>query len=97
MFPKLSKKKYIILDLLRAGREMYGLELVKESGGTLPRGTVYVTLDRMEDEGLVTSQPEVDPNRSGSPRRLFRITGHGSRVLQAIDAAEAIMGGLANG
>lgn len=93
MFPKLSNKKYMILDLLRLGREMYGLELVRESNGDLARGTVYVTLDRMDGEGLVTSRAEVDPSRSGSPRRLFRITGHGSKVLHAVDAAQAIMGG----
>ena len=32
---------------------MYGLELVTESEGALKRGTVYVTLGRLEEKGYV--------------------------------------------
>jgi PadR family transcriptional regulator len=81
--PKLSTTEAQILELLR-GREMYGLQLVEASGGALKRGTVYVTLGRMQEKGFVESQPEVRrAGASGLPRRLYRPTGLGLRVLDA--------------
>lgn len=63
---------------------MYGLELVRASGGSLRRGTVYVTLGRMEEKGYVESHPEVQERGAiGLPRRLYRPTGLGLRVLDA--------------
>ena len=47
----------LVMELLR-GRERYGLELVDASGGTLKRGSVYVTLARMEEKGFVDSRQE---------------------------------------
>ena len=38
----------LILDLLSREQDMYGLQLVAVSGRRLKRGTVYVTLCRME-------------------------------------------------
>lgn len=85
-FPRLSSKELLILQMLVARGEMYGLEMVKESAGHLKRGTVYVTLSRMEDKGYV------DPVAvSGSPRRKYRATGHGARVLHALGLAQAAM------
>ena len=63
-------------------KELYGLELVAGSRRRLKRGTVYVTLGRMEDKGYVTSRLEAPPaNAGGLPRRLYRITPMGRRVL----------------
>lgn len=89
--PLLSRKERTILDLLlsAAGREMYGLELVEGSGGRLARGTVYVTLNRMEDKGYVESRRDDTPHVSGTRRRLYRVTGYGQRVHQAWDLARA--------
>ena len=88
-FPRLSEKEYLILDLLRAGIERFGLELVKESQGSLRRGTVYVTLSRMAEKGYVKSRQEKSPKDPGMPRRLYKITGEGARALRAADAALA--------
>ena len=85
--PHLSQKEYMILDLLRSGVERFGLEMVKESNGSLKRGTIYVTLGRMAEKGYVTSRQEKNPNDSGMPRRLFSITGEGARALHIADAA----------
>jgi PadR family transcriptional regulator, regulatory protein PadR len=83
--PRLSATEALILELLR-GNEMYGLQLVQASGGALKRGTVYVTLGRMHEKGFVESQPEVRrADASGLPRRLYRPTGLGLRVLDAWD------------
>ena len=38
---------------------MFGLALVERSGGALKRGTVYVTLGRMEAKGLLDGFPAV--------------------------------------
>jgi len=51
----------LILDLLAQGRDMYGLELVEASSGRIKRGTVYVTLYRMEQKGFVASHQEPGP------------------------------------
>ena len=37
---------------------MFGLQLVEQSNGGLKRGTVYVTLGRMQDKGYVESRTE---------------------------------------
>lgn len=81
--PTLSEKERVILELLtKRGSELYGLELVQLSGGTLRRGTVYVTLSRMEEKGFITSrQEERSSGQSGLPRRLYKPTGYGVKVL----------------
>ena len=82
--PRLSPKERVILDLLVSAGPLYGLRLVELSGGKLKRGTVYVTLGRMEQKGYVQSeqQPPVD-GAIGLPRRIYRPTGLGERVLRA--------------
>jgi DNA-binding PadR family transcriptional regulator len=89
--PRLSSTEHLILELL-AGNEMFGLQLVEESKGALKRGTVYVTLGRMQDKGYVESWTETpSPGAIGLPRRLYRPTGYGLRVLQAWAAAARTM------
>jgi DNA-binding PadR family transcriptional regulator len=80
----LPAKESLILDLLAARDEMYGLELVATSVGRLKRGTVYVTLSRMEEKGYVESRQESrKAGAIGLPRRLYRITPLGLRVHRA--------------
>ena len=85
MIDHLTTKEGQVLALLDAGAEQFGLELVERSGGELRRGTVYVTLQRMEEKGLVTSRPEPTPRSGdrpgGLPRRLYRATALGERLL----------------
>ena len=62
----------------------YGLQLVDESRGRLKRGTVYVTLGRMEEKGLVESRHEPQTrNPDALTRRMYHATGYGRRVLDA--------------
>ena len=85
--PSLPRKERLILELLSAGGAMHGLGLVEASDGGLKRGTVYVTLGRMEAKGLVTSEQEPpNPAAIGLPRRIYRVTGLGERVLRAWEA-----------
>jgi len=82
--PRLSPKETLILELLTREGELYGLQLVDASKGRLKRGTVYVTLGRIEDKGYVTSRAEDAPDGAGGlPRRLYEATPFGVRVLKA--------------
>jgi DNA-binding PadR family transcriptional regulator len=86
---RIATKERVILELLRDA-EQYGLQLVESSRGHLKRGTVYVTLGRMEEKGYVASrQEDAPPGQSGLPRRMYRITGLGRRVLAAWEMVEA--------
>jgi PadR family transcriptional regulator, regulatory protein PadR len=82
--PVLPPKERAILELLASQGPMYGLQLVEQSGGVLKRGTVYVTLGRMEAKGLVESEQEsAPPGAIGLPRRIYRPTALGERMLRA--------------
>jgi DNA-binding PadR family transcriptional regulator len=83
--PRLSALESLILAMLCSG-EMYGLEMVKASDGKLKRGTIYVTLGRMEDKGYIRSR-EVEDDQPGPPKRVYRITGEGARAIAAWHAA----------
>jgi DNA-binding PadR family transcriptional regulator len=82
--PRLSGTERAILDLLSSGPELFGLQLVEQSRGALKRGTVYVTLGRMEQKGLVESHHEpATRDQDALTRRMYHATGHGRRVLDA--------------
>ena len=90
--PRLSPKESLIVELLLRDAELYGLQLVAASRGRLKRGTVYVTLGRMEDKGFITSREEAPPaDEGGLPRRLYRATPLGRQVYDAWNMAAAHM------
>lgn len=60
------------------GQGRYGLDLVKDSGGKLKRGQVYVVLGFLERIGVVES---IRLNRLTRPR--YRLTPHGLKVLES--------------
>ena len=82
--PSLPPKEALILGLLVEEPEMYGLQLVAASKGRLKRGTVYVTLGRMEEKGFIASRLEDAPaDEGGLPRRIYEPTAFGRKVLSA--------------
>jgi PadR family transcriptional regulator PadR len=82
--PTLPPKEALILELLVGRSEMYGLQLVAASRRRLKRGTVYVTLGRMEDKGFITSHLEAAPPEAGGlARRIYEPTAFGRRALKA--------------
>ncbi len=84
MPPRLSATEARVLELLTDRGGLYGLQLVGASRGRLKRGTIYVTLGRMEEKGYVTSRAEAAPEGAGGlPRRLYDATPYGVRVLKA--------------
>jgi len=81
---RLPAKERLILELLASAGPLFGLRLVELSDGRLKRGTVYVTLARMEAKGYVESEQEPPaPGAIGLPRRVYRATSRGKRVLRA--------------
>lgn len=88
----LPAKEQMILELLARSGAMFGLQMVEQSQGLLKRGTVYVTLGRIEAKGLVASEQEA-PNRAaiGLPRRFYTLTARGERLLRAHEAFAAAM------
>lgn len=78
-----SPKELLVLELL-GDQELYGLQLVAASSRRLKRGTVYVTLGRMEEKGYITSTLEAAPARAGGlPRRVYTATPLGRRMFAA--------------
>jgi DNA-binding PadR family transcriptional regulator len=85
----LSAKESLILGLLIRERELYGLQLVAASRRRLKRGTVYVTLGRMEEKGYISSRLESPPaDAGGMPRRVYQATALGRRVHRLWTAAQ---------
>jgi DNA-binding PadR family transcriptional regulator len=81
--PSISPVESLIMDLLRH-EERYGLELVEASNRELKRGTIYVTLARMEIKGFITSRQEEPRSTAiGLPRRMYRVTPYGIKVHKA--------------
>jgi DNA-binding PadR family transcriptional regulator len=88
----LSAKESLILELLVDGGELYGLQMVNASKRRLKRGTVYVTLGRMEEKGYISSRLEDAPaDVGGLPRRLYQPTALGRRVLAAFSNASTLL------
>ena len=87
--PVLSTTERLIIELLAAHDELFGLQMVELSAGRLKRGTVYVTLGRMHEKGYLESRQEaLSEGAIGLPRRLYRPTGLAMRILAAWKAAE---------
>jgi PadR family transcriptional regulator PadR len=91
--PSLSRKEALILTLLtNSGSNMFGLEMVEASNGALKRGTIYVTLQRMQEKGLIDSKLESRPAPEiGIPRRLYWPTEFGNKVFAAYRAMHQII------
>ena len=91
--PSLAPSEALVLEMLLEG-DRFGLELVAASDGRLKRGSIYVTLGRMEDKGYLESRQEpLPPGATGLPRRLYTPTGHALRVLDAWRLAERMLAG----
>jgi DNA-binding PadR family transcriptional regulator len=80
-------EEMVLLAILRLGAGAYGAtilrELDQEAGREVPRGSVYVTLDRLESKGLVESRAgDPTPQRGGRAPRLVSVTEAGLAALR---------------
>lgn len=95
----------VLLAALRLGDRAYGLSIADEisrtAGRDSNRASVYVTLRRLEQNGLITTRrepPEEAPN--GKPRRFVRVepravelVGESRRALHRMwDGLEDVLG-----
>ena len=81
-------EQLVLLAILRIGDGAYAVpireELTRLAGVTLSRGTIYVTLDRLERKGYVRSWfDEPIPEPGGKARRCFKIERDGLMALRA--------------
>ena len=90
----------ILLAVLRCGGNAYGVRIARELEDTAGRrallAAVYTALDRLEQQGLVTSaMGEPTAERGGRAKRFFTVTPRGIRdVKQAQQALQSLWRGL---
>jgi PadR family transcriptional regulator PadR len=97
MKPTASLERVLRLFLADISAQHYGYDLMKAA--RLPSGTLYPMLARLQEQGLVTSQWEPQPEDAGGrpPRKYYQLTGEGVSVArlvlaQAASAAQAPAG-----
>ena len=97
-FPKLEemrKREYlgsiellVLLAVLRAGRNAYGIPIAREieasSGREVALGSIYATLSRLEAKGLIVSElGDPTPERGGRAKAFFRLTVKGLKEVRS--------------
>jgi PadR family transcriptional regulator, regulatory protein PadR len=79
-----SLEEHVMLAVLRTAPEAYGMnvrrELERVTNRSVTIGSVYITLDRLEAKGLVSSARSTVPGIA-APRRVFDVTKAGARAL----------------
>lgn len=91
----------VLLAVVRLGKDRaYAVSIADEigerTGRSVQRATVYVTLQRLENKGLVSTRlGEPLPERGGKPRRYVSIEEAGLRGLRdSRRAFRSMWGGL---
>ena len=82
--PFANETELKILTLLHDNQAFYAMQIVRGTG--LKQGTIYTTLQRMMDKGLVSSRKHAPSGHPGMPRPLYKITDLGGRMLAAWSA-----------
>lgn len=81
-------EQLVLTAVIRLAANAYGVTIHdKVSELAAPRkvslGSVYVTLDRLEDKGYISSKlSDPTPERGGRSKRCYQIKALGERVLQ---------------
>jgi PadR family transcriptional regulator, regulatory protein PadR len=86
-----SLELLVLLAVMRAGRNAYGIPIAREieasSGRDVALGSIYATLSRLEDKGLVISElGDPTPERGGRAKAFFRLTAPGLKEVQEAQA-----------
>lgn len=81
-------EQLVILAVLHVGDAAYGVPvhdaIQSRTGRDLTIGTIYKTLARLEDKGLVVSHiGDPTPERGGRRTRCYVVTPSGKRAIQA--------------
>ena len=80
-------EQLILLAILRLDGKAYAVPILEElhskTGLSLSRGSVYVTLDRLEQKGYLESWfAEPTHERGGKAKRFFGLTALGADALK---------------
>lgn len=80
-------QQVVMLAVARLGSDAYGArireELQRVGNRVVSVATVYVTLVRLEEQGLVASRSrDPESGRGGRARRVFRVTPAGWEALE---------------
>ncbi|MFN8574731.1 MAG: PadR family transcriptional regulator [Gemmatimonadaceae bacterium] len=93
-------EQLVLLAILRRDGDAYGIavqqEIARYSDRKLTLGSVYSTLARLEERGLVTSyEGAPTPTRGGRRKKLYKVQPAGrSAVRAALTALRALSRGL---
>ena len=84
----------ILLAILRAGEDAYGVEIARDieatSGRRVLLGAAYAALERLETNGLVSSTiGSPTRERGGRAKRFFQVTPRGLRAAR--DTQQALI------
>lgn len=72
-----------LLQLLHKHGELTGAAALGHDP-TLPDGSIYTTLRRLEADKLVKSRQDTQQGLPGPPRRFYTITGRGRRYCHLV-------------
>jgi len=93
-------EQIVLLAILRLGENAYGVTIREEIAARTDRepspGALYVTLDRLEEKGLVRSRfGDPTPQRGGRAKRFFSVSAKGvESVARAQRSYQRLMQGL---
>jgi DNA-binding PadR family transcriptional regulator len=78
---------YVALAVARLGDGAYGAAVRKEIESRVERpvsvGALYTTMARLEEKGLLVSQPvEPEPGQRGRPRKYCQLTEEGQAAVR---------------
>lgn len=81
-----------VVRIVQAGGDAYGVsiheELEARTQRRIARGAVYMTLDRLEKKGLLTSHSsDPTPERGGRAKRCYTATAPAKTALRASQRA----------
>jgi PadR family transcriptional regulator, regulatory protein PadR len=77
----------VLLAVIRLGDDAYGVPIsdtiAEASGREIAAGSIYITLERLQAKGLVTSRlGESTRERGGRAKTYYQITGNGVRAVR---------------
>jgi PadR family transcriptional regulator, regulatory protein PadR len=93
-------EQIVLIAILRLGDGAYGVsirsEIMKRTDRASSLGALYLTLDRLEEKGLVVSRMgDPTPQRGGRVKRYFSVTRAGAEaVLRAQRAYRSLLEGV---
>jgi PadR family transcriptional regulator PadR len=80
-------EQLVLLGILRLGNDAYGMTIRREietrTKRTTSIGALYLTLERMEEKGLIRSElGEATAERGGRAKRFFTVNPSGREALK---------------